>query len=213
MQNLGKKLQVKPDHKLLLLNAPEEVAQTLSSEGYTFATQEATGEKGTFDAVQLFVKSRAELERDAPQAIEALKPAGMLWIAYPKKSSKITSDLTRDEGWQAVADMGYEGVRQIAIDDTWSSMRFKQAAERKEPSMFGVDYPGIDRKTKTVTIPEDLREALEAVGLLESFEKLAFTNRKEIVVAILDAKRPETRASRIGKTIEQLMGLSLGLKL
>jgi hypothetical protein len=213
MESLGKKLQLKPNQKFLLLNAPEAVAEALSAEGYTFATEGVTAEKGAFDAVQLFVKSKAELERDVLQAMEALKPAGVLWIAYPKKSSKVKSDLTRDEGWKAVAELGYEGVRQIAIDDTWSALRFRHTSERKEPSMFGVDYPGIDRKTRTVAIPDDLREALEAVGLLESFEQLAFTHRKEFVVSVLDAKRPETRANRIGKTIEQLMGLAPGMKL
>jgi uncharacterized protein YdeI (YjbR/CyaY-like superfamily) len=44
------------------------------------------------------------------------------------------------------------------------------------------------------------------MNLLDTFEKLAFTHRKEYVVAILEAKRPETRATRIGKTIQMLMG-------
>jgi hypothetical protein len=205
MSELGKKLQLKPGHHLLLLNAPEIFAQALASEAYAFTrTDGEAPAAGTYDNVQLFVRNREELDHFAPQAVAVLKPEAMLWIAYPKKSSGIKTDLNRDNGWSTVAALGYTGVRQVAIDRTWSALRFKHASERKEASAFGVDMPGIDRKTKTVTVPEDLQQALEEAGLLEAFNKLAFTHRKEHVVAVLEAKRPETRTRRIGKTIEQL---------
>lgn len=207
MQSLSKKLQLKPGYHILALNAPQNFAETLMAEG-CHVTEAATMPKSgtTYDAVQLFVKESSELNEYLPLVVMSLKTDGLLWIAYPKKSSKVKSDLSRDEGWKVVSELGYEGVRQVAIDDTWSSLRFKHISERKEPSKFGVDMPGIDRKARTVEIPDDLREALEAVGLLETFEKLAFTHRKEHVLAITEAKRPETRANRIGKTIEMLMG-------
>ncbi|WP_246000993.1 YdeI/OmpD-associated family protein [Pontibacter diazotrophicus] len=67
-----------------------------------------------------------------------------------------------------------------------------------------MDLPGIDRKTKTVTVPEDMQQALEEAGVLEQFKQLAFTHRKEYVVAVLEAKRPETRAKRISNVAAQL---------
>ncbi|MDX5418122.1 MAG: YdeI/OmpD-associated family protein [Hymenobacteraceae bacterium] len=207
MQSLSRKLQLKPGYHVLALNAPQNFAETLKAEGCNVTMATNMPESGTtYNAVQLFVKSSKELDKYLPLVVMALKTDGLLWIAYPKKSSKIDSDLSRDKGWKVVSDLGYEGVRQVAIDETWSSLRFKHISERKEPSKFGVDMPGIDRKARTVEIPDDLREALEAVGLLETFEKLAFTHRKEHVLAIMEAKRPETRANRIGKTIEMLMG-------
>jgi hypothetical protein len=213
MQNLSKKLQLKPDQHLLALNAPATFTEALQAEGCRItAAATAPAEGVAYDAVQLFVKDSSELNHYAPLAVAALKPNGMLWIAYPKKTSKIKTDLSRDEGWKVVAELGYAGVRQIAIDDTWSSLRFKHTSERKEPSKFGVDMPGIDRRARTVAIPDDLRGALESMNLLDTFEKLAFTHRKEYVVAILEAKRPETRASRIGKTIEQVLALSQRVK-
>lgn len=152
----------------------------------------------------LFVQRSQQLEEDALLAVTLLKPGGVLWIAYPKKSSGVETDLTRDEGWSAVAALEYEAVRQVALNDTWSALRFRRRSERKAASTFGVDLPGIDRKTKTVTVPDDLQQALEEAGLSEQFSQLAFTHRKEYVVAVLMAKRPETRASRIRKTVEQL---------
>ncbi|WP_018476185.1 YdeI/OmpD-associated family protein [Pontibacter roseus] len=213
MQPLSKKLQLKPEQHLLALNAPDTFTETLQAEGCTVTAASAIPATGdTYDAVQVFVKDSSELNHFAPLAVAALKPGGMLWIAYPKKTSKVKTDLTRDEGWKTVAELGYAGVRQIAIDDTWSSLRFRHTSERKEPSTFGVDKPSIDRRARTVEIPQDLREALEAMDLLEVFEKLAFTHRKECVLAVQEAKRPETRASRIGKTIEQVLALSQRVK-
>ncbi|MHC2990644.1 hypothetical protein OB13_03245 [Pontibacter sp. HJ8] len=214
MQNLSKKLQLKPDQHVLLLNAPPTLADALKAEGCTITAETALPPAGAlYDAVQLFVRNSSELNDSLPLAVLALKKDGLLWIAYPKKSSKVKTDLTRDEGWKLVKEMGYEGVRQVALDATWSSLRFKHTSERKAPSRFGVDPPGIDRKTRTVLLPDDLREALDAMGLLDGFEKLAYTHRKEYVTAIQEAKRPETRASRIGKTIEQVAALLLGKNL
>ncbi|MBD1397276.1 YdeI/OmpD-associated family protein [Pontibacter sp. JH31] len=207
MQSLSKKLQLKPGYHILALNAPQNFAETLQAEGCHVTETSSMPESGTtYDAVQLFVKDSGELNEYIPLVVMALKTDGLLWIAYPKKSSQVKSDLTRDKGWEVVFELGYEGVRQVAIDETWSSLRFRHMSERKGPSKFGVDMPGIDREARTVEIPDDLMEALEAVGLLETFEKLAFTHRKEHVLAIMEAKRPETRANRIGKTIEMLLG-------
>ncbi|WP_242922008.1 YdeI/OmpD-associated family protein [Pontibacter liquoris] len=204
MEDLGRKLQLKQNSSILLLNAPTGAGQALAGSGYTVTDAIEVPSVGTYDAVQLFARSRQELEALAPQAIALLKPGALLWIAYPKKTSGIISDLTRDEGWKILDELGYGAVRQVALDDTWSSLRFKHESERKEPSQFGVDPPGIDRATKTVVPPADMQQALEAAGVAAVFWQLAFTHRKEYVVAVLDAKRPETRAKRIAKTVEEL---------
>lgn len=204
MAELGKKLQLKPGNSFLLLNAPEQIAHTLAAEGHTFTHAAETPHVGAYDAVQLFVRNREELDMFVPQVVPLLKPNALFWIAYPKKSSGIKTDLSRDEGWESVAELGYEAIRLVALDDAWSSARFRHASERSKPSAFGMDMPGIDRKTKTVVLPEDMQQALEQAGVLEGFNQLAFTHRKEYAVAVLDAKRPETRAKRIQKMIEDL---------
>jgi hypothetical protein len=209
MQEISKKLQLKSGYKVLLLHAPQALASELQAAGYQVTLTDVPNEGAGYDAVQLFVKSSDELRHYFPLAVQALKATGLLWVAYPKKSSKVKSDLTRDTGWEVTTEFGYAAVRQVALDDTWSSLRFKHSAERNAPSSFGIDKPGIDRRARTVEIPEDLREALESIGLLETFERMAFTHRKEFVLAIMEAKRPETRANRIGRTIEQVLGYSM----
>ncbi|WP_255594430.1 YdeI/OmpD-associated family protein [Pontibacter sp. HSC-14F20] len=207
MQDIAKKLNLKSGWQVLVLNAQAGIAEGLTAQGIDVHSTPAVGI--AYDAVQVFATDSRELNYYVPLAVPSLKRNGLLWVAYPKKSSGIKSDLNRDNGWEAVSGLGYAAVRQVAIDDTWSSLRFKHKSERSAPSKFGVDAPGIDRKNRTVEIPQDLREALESAGLLETFEKLAFTHRKEHVLAIQEAKRPETRANRIGKTIEMLFGQQL----
>ena len=51
----------------------------------------------------------------------------MVWFAYPKGTSKrYTCDFNRDTGWQVIRDAGFDSVRQVAIDEDWSAMRFRR---------------------------------------------------------------------------------------
>lgn len=77
------------------------------------------------DFVQTFVKNIAELEEFGPTAIESVKYDGLLWICYPKKSSKMKTDISRDIGWEIMAENRLRPVTQISIDETWSALRFR----------------------------------------------------------------------------------------
>ena len=68
--------------------------------------------------VQIFARTKAELEAYAPVALVALGPKGILWLSYPKGSSKRQTDLTRDAGWDTLTAAGLENVAQVSIDDT-----------------------------------------------------------------------------------------------
>jgi hypothetical protein len=63
----------------------------------------------------------------------------------------------------------------------------------------------LDAKPRTVDVPADLAKALKAAGATAAFERLSFTNRKEHVRAVEEAKKPETRARRIAKAVEQVV--------
>lgn len=84
---LAQKLGIKPSACLLLLNASPDYAALLEPlpEGVLLHSQPS----GIYDVVQLFVSSKAELAEYAAIALQALKPVGLLWFAYPKKSSGI----------------------------------------------------------------------------------------------------------------------------
>jgi hypothetical protein len=163
-------------------------------------------QKETYDYVQMFAKGVADVERLAPLALRAAKPDGMLWLCYPKGTSKIKTDLNRDRGWEAVASAGWEGVALVSVNDTWSAMRFRpqNASGRNR-------VPATERRTVTpvstdaLEVPDDMREALDANPEAKAFfDNLAPSHRKEYIRWILEAKREETRASRLEKTIEKL---------
>ncbi len=121
--SLIKKLRIQPGQRLLILNIPEGYISTLGQlpEGVEVIDMP----NGVFDFVQVFVKSISELEKQAPVAIKAVKYDGLLWICYPKQSSGIKTDINRDTGWSVVQKAGLRPVTQVAIDDTWSALRFR----------------------------------------------------------------------------------------
>ncbi len=137
MHDIWRKMQVKDQRRFLVLGAPEEFQPVLreADAGWEMETREAvgavdgtgSGAAPTYDIVVIFVSESEHIARGA-EVIQT-NVAGddtLLWICYPKKSSKkYKSPITRDEGWDPVIDLGWEGVRQIAIDDDWSALRFR----------------------------------------------------------------------------------------
>ncbi len=80
-----------------------------------------------YDAVVLFAATQAELNKHIASTLAALQNDALLWIAYPKKSGTIKTDLSRDYGWDALTEADYIPVSLVAIDQTWSALRFRKA--------------------------------------------------------------------------------------
>jgi predicted transport protein len=125
-KTLAQKLYIRPGYTVALLNAPKGVVELLAPlpDDVTIVTTL----KQEVDLVILFAKSSAELERGVQELKPVLTPKLVLWFAYPKLSSKVTTDLTRDKGWKSIYALGYEGVASIAIDEVWSGVRFRPGA-------------------------------------------------------------------------------------
>ncbi len=75
------------------------------------------------DLVVLFVGERRELERRLPGLQGKLQPAGMLWIAWPKRASKVTTDMTEDVVRDVALPRGLVDVKVCSIDETWSGLK------------------------------------------------------------------------------------------
>jgi hypothetical protein len=114
--SLRDKLQLGYGETLEVLDAPPEVTPEVSD----LAGAETAG-------VLAFVTSSEDVARHATALARAAADAdGLAWAAYPKKSSAVESDITRDHGWEALKAEGLRPVRQVAIDDTWSALRFRR---------------------------------------------------------------------------------------
>lgn len=77
------------------------------------------------DFALLFVRNQADLATYIQATADSLKPGGLLWVTYPKGASKVETDLNRDILYALMTEYGWEAVRQVAMDDVWSAMRFK----------------------------------------------------------------------------------------
>lgn len=119
-----KKLMLKPGQKAAFINAPKRYLSSLGElpEGVT-ASQTLSGKH---DFIQLFVTDLAELKKHAPKVFAAAGPDALVWICYPKGTSKVKTDLNRDILWKQVEGSGFLGVAIVAIDETWSAMRFRE---------------------------------------------------------------------------------------
>jgi len=126
---LTKKLKLKPGVKAAVIHAPEGYLDTLQHDA-----EISSSLRGTYHWIQIFVKNKAELDSLSPKAAQALKPDAMLWITFPKGSSKIQTDLTRDKGWDEVQKLGLKWINLVSIDETWSafSMRPYREGEKKQ---------------------------------------------------------------------------------
>jgi hypothetical protein len=120
---LAKKLVIKPGDRVLALDAPDDYLARL--EPLPPGSEVASEPDGTFDVVHLFVGNAAALERSAPVAVAAVRPGGVLWVSYPKRSPGVSTDLSRDCGWAPLARAGLIPVSQVAVDDVWSALRFR----------------------------------------------------------------------------------------
>jgi hypothetical protein len=120
---LVKKLGLKPNHRLALLEAPPDFLSLLGDlpEGVTWQT---TLERPPFDVMVLFVESRAALSFGFAAAAACLCETGGLWVAWPKWSSNVRTDLTEDIVRRVGLSAGLVDNKVCAIDDTWSGLRF-----------------------------------------------------------------------------------------
>lgn len=207
--SISTKLKIKPNFKLLTINAPNNFKKNLL--GLPEDVRISTIDKD-YDQVHWFVLNKAQMEREMSKVMKLVKPEVMIWVYYPKGTSKIQTDLTRDKGWDCLLaeSKRLTWISLISFDDTWSTFGFRAKTEtdkKKEakPAAPREIFNWVDPKTKEVKLPDDLAAALKKNKKEAAwFDSLSFTNKKEYIEWIVTAKREETRMERIAGTIERL---------
>lgn len=119
MTSLSKKFQLQAGQGLMLINPPAGIQNYLASEEIGIAE--------TSDAVLIFTNSLAEVERVVPPVFQSVSEDALVWVAYPKGSSGVRTDVNRGKLWEALKGTGWQPVRQIALDTVWSALRFRPA--------------------------------------------------------------------------------------
>jgi len=118
---LPRKLGFKPETRSAFVNAPEHFAALLGELPDGVVVRERL--RGSLDLVVCFVTARRELERRLPALRHALEPAGMVWIAWPKRASGVATDMTEDVVREVALPTGLVDTKVCAIDATWSGLR------------------------------------------------------------------------------------------
>jgi len=203
---LAKKLYLKPGMRVAVANAPAGIS--LKAPGVT-VEKSLTRD---LDLALLFTTTQKDLTKRWPALLASVKQGGAVWVAYPKKSSGLDTDLGMGE-WEATKGSDWNPVTMIAVDDSWSAVRYRYAPglekarhERQSETISDADGTVVvDREKRIVTAPKDLQKLLVKNAKARAhFDALAFSHRKEYVVWIVDAKKAETRDARLTKTVEML---------
>jgi hypothetical protein len=123
---LFKKLNLGEHDEIAVLNAPESFETELGRlKGVKISRNPKSPKAVKFGLA--FAVTQAQLDRYSALLAKASEGDAVLWFAYPKGTSKhYTCEFNRDNGWGVIRGAGFESVRQVAIDDDWSALRFRR---------------------------------------------------------------------------------------
>ncbi len=180
MDKAGRKLQYKENFDCLILNNPDEC-------NWTFPFDESRRKKN-YNMEVLFLRSADEFFDSLPTFIG--NPDDRLrWIAYPKKSGSIPSDLSRDFIWENLGPFSFQPVAMVSLDENWSAMRIRHSRFVKQ------------KVVEKTAMPAELKALLTRNPACEDyFKTLSNTNQKEYIQWISSAKRADTRQRRLERT-------------
>jgi hypothetical protein len=120
---LPKKLGIKPGARIRLVDAPADFARTLGELPEEVQVVSGDGDADRLDLVLFFTASADALRARFDGLAASLVPAGMLWIAWPKRASKVPTDLTEDVVRAIALERGMVDVKVCAIDAIWSGLK------------------------------------------------------------------------------------------
>ena len=116
---------IKPNQRFLLLNHPREYRALIDPlpERVTLNTEP----RGVYDVIQVFIASRKELEQRLPRVRSSMSTNGIVWVTYPKGTSKIMkSNVNRDSIRKYGQTIGLEADAIFSVDEDWSALRMKR---------------------------------------------------------------------------------------
>jgi hypothetical protein len=118
---LARKLSLKDGLRVWWVGMPQSVREEVASGG--LALQLLRAPEAPIDAAHLFVTRRAELEAGLRQLLPLLDRAGFIWISWPKKASKVATDVTEDVIRDVALPMQLVDVKVCSVDDVWSGLK------------------------------------------------------------------------------------------
>ena len=143
-QNLLEKLQLQEEKNVLIQGLPSSIEKQFVKLSFAKSITPLLKSR-KIDFALVFAVNENQLSNILKEVIPCLQAEGKFWIAYPKSSSKIVTDLNRSCSWNCVMNAGFEGATEVALDHVWTAMRFDKvivlkpsvgvSAKRRVPAM------------------------------------------------------------------------------
>ena len=112
------------DQTIALLNVPGEMSADI--ENLLAGAETTTALPDKIDFALVFVRTLDEVRQHGTAVLSRAQGDAIIWFCYPKQTSRRYScEFNRDNGWQVLADHRFEPVRQVALDEDWSALRFR----------------------------------------------------------------------------------------
>jgi hypothetical protein len=129
MNTVFKKMNYKEQTVIHVMNAPASFDKELKEMMAFAAIKKQIKAADQTEFIICFCTKLTEVETASALAQATLKDDGLLWLAYPKGTSKkYKCEFNRDNGWESLGKAGFEPVRMVAIDEDWSALRFRRVA-------------------------------------------------------------------------------------
>ena len=149
MTTLFKKLNFKDQKEILVINAPTSFDKELADIAKFTEITKVIKKVKAIDFAIVFVLTRKEIDNAIDLIFPKLNGDAVFWFCYPKGTSKkYKCDFNRDTGWEILGNYNLEGVRQVAIDDDWSALRFRKTEYIKKLTRresFAISKEGKER--------------------------------------------------------------------
>lgn len=127
---LARKLSLKDGLRVWWDRMPDDVRREIETEGLALELLDAP--EAPIDAAHIFVTERADMGAKLKQLLPLLDPAGMIWVSWPKKASRVPTDITEDVIRDVALPMGLVDVKVCAVDATWSGLKLVVRKELRQ---------------------------------------------------------------------------------
>ena len=139
------KLQLNNEKTLLIQGLPSSIEKQFSKLSFAKNLTPLLRSR-KIDFALIFAVSENQLNSILDDIMPALKEDSKLWVAYPKVTSKIATDLNRESSWQKLTNAGYEGSSQVGLDHVWHAVNFRKVETEVEETVI------VKKKAKLATV-------------------------------------------------------------
>ena len=127
-QTILEKLQLKNEKNILIQGLPSSIEKQFNKISFAKNLTPLLRTR-KIDFALIFTVNENQLNNILTDIMSALKPESQLWVAHPKPTSKISTDLNRESSWNKLSELGYETTELVSLDHVWQAFNFKKSEE------------------------------------------------------------------------------------